>query len=163
MKVDINRNSLKKLIRQLRGLADEFQLAIEAEPPAKKTPSNVITMTPFLAEAEAKTKEVADYYKFIQPVRGKKLLAKSVEWNLISKRLKGGYSVAELMTAILANSKDPWWIEKSLHSITDIMKKENNLQRFIHANKNPKGSNDAKSGYTAGSKEFTDNTEGFGD
>jgi len=163
MKVDINRNSLKKLIRQLRGLADEFQIAIEVEPPSKKKPSNVIAMTPFLAEAEAQTREVADYYKSIQPVRGKKLLAKSVEWNLISKRLKGGYSVSELKTAILANSKDPWWIEKSLHSITDIMKKENNLQRFIHASTDPKGGNDAKRGYNSGSKEFTDNTKGFGD
>lgn len=158
MIIDINGNSVKKMVRMMRDLADELDKAVHLEQRTSKSkPKNVITI-----RESQDIQEVVDYYRSIHPTRGAKIASGHKEWKLICQRLRGDYSVGDLKKAILSNSKDPWWTERALNSVTDIMHKENNLQSFIHRHNNPKRGNDAKHGYTAGSTEF-EGTEGFGD
>jgi len=153
MQININANSLKKLVRLLRQLGDELEgLYLEQ----KKEPSKLRVVS----QHDASIDLIIDYYKAIHPSRGRSISPGHVDWKLIKKRLDQGYSAEELKTAILENSKRQWWVDHNRHGIQDIMGKDGNLDSFIQ--KQARGKN-ATSGYSFGSEEFGQGTKGFGD
>ena len=155
MKISINANSLKKLVRLLRNLADELEALYADNKPSTKTLRVV-------SQHDASIQEIVKYYQSVHPSRGRSVKPEHKDWKLIRKRLEDGYSVAELKTAILQNSRTDWWVKNNRHGIEDIMKKDGNLESFINS-KNNAGGNNAKRGYTSGSNQFGKGYDGFGD
>ena len=157
MQIDINANSLKKLVRLLRIVADELDAMCQSQKPVK-TEKKVTLVT----EGDCRVDEIVSYYKTIHPRRARSVNPSHKDWKLIRKRLDDGYKPDELKTAILENSKRKWWVEQGRHGIFDIMGKDANLDSFIQPQ--AKGSIHGEHGYTAGSNEFSSsNVKGFGD
>ena len=153
MKIDINANSLKKLVRLLRNLSDELEGLYVHN---KKEPTKLRVVT----QHDESVIAIVDYYREIHPSRGRALKLGHPDWKLINRRLEQGYSVQDLKAAILENSKRKWWVEHNRHGIKDIMEKDGNLDNFI---KEQKRGTDASSGYSFGSEKFGEDTKGFGD
>ena len=153
MQININANSLKKLVRVLRTLADELEgLYLER----KKETSKLRVVS----QHDASIELIVEYYRSIHPNRGRSISPSHSDWKLIKKRLDQDYSVEELKAAILENSKRKWWVDHNRHGIQDIMGKDGNLDSFIEKQK--RGA-DAKSGYSFGSEEFAGSTQDFGE
>ena len=153
MQIKINANSLKKLVKLLRNLADELEgMYLEK----KKAPSKLRVVS----QHDASIELIVEYYREIHPSRGRSVSPGHTDWKLINRRLDQGYSPEELKTAILENSKRQWWVNHNRHGIQDIMGKDGNLDSFIQKQKR---GTDAKSGYSSGSDKFSGNTKGFGD
>ena len=162
MKIDINANSLRKLVRLLRNLAQELETVCDLErekKDEKKKPSLKLMVSNMTTEDDVI--KVIGYYKLIHPKRGRSLGPKHKDWRLVRQRLTQGYKVEELKTAILENSRMAWWVERNLHGIQNIMAKDSNLDSFIQ-NKS-KGAKNGENGYNSGSTEFGSSYEGFGE
>ena len=168
MKIDINANSLKKLVRVLRELSDQLEnLYTDKKHIGSASNSSVISIvkdkplikaTSVKKTIEENTHAVAEYYKKLHPLRERALGPKHKSWAIIKKRLSDGYSADELKTAILNNSKDEFFKKNRLHGIKNIMGSDSNLDRFIQ-----KEIPNAKCGYSSGSKQFNEGLEEFGD
>tara|TARA_R100001082_G_scaffold22748_1_gene11039 strand:+ start:108 stop:593 length:486 start_codon:yes stop_codon:yes gene_type:complete len=160
MKIDINANSLRRLVRLLRHLADELEEICDVNKAKKnKTFTERLTVVP---DEESDAKEVVAYYLKIHPTRTRyanNLKSKHSDYKLIKKRLKQGYKVEELKAAILSNSREEFWVRQGLHGIDHIMKKDSNLEKFIE---NSKGKKNAASGYSPGSQDFSGDSKDFG-
>ena len=154
MQININANSLKKLVRLLRNLSDELEgLYLEK----KKEQTSKLRV---VSQHDASIELIVDYYRATHPSRGRSIAPGHTDWKLIKRRLEQGYSPEELKTAILENSTRKWWVEHNRHGIQDIMGKDGNLDSFIQKQKRGK---DAKTGYSFGSDNFGGDTKGFGD
>jgi|15BtaG_2_1085339.scaffolds.fasta_scaffold11371_1 hypothetical protein len=160
MLIEIHKNRLKKLAKQLRSLSDEFLKAIEEEekinPPKTKVP-NLIQL-----HRDGEIKEVLAHYKEVHP-KTREVKRNSASWKLVDKKLTDGYTVKELTLAIDNNCNpelSDWWCERGLHSISNVFGKDHNLDKFIHAKKR---GNNGNSGYSPGSEDFTGDAEGFGE
>ena len=123
MKIDINANSLRRLVRLLRNLADELEEICDVNKAKKsKTFTERMTVVP---DDESDVKEIVAYYLKIHPTRTRyanNLKSKHSDYKLIKKRLKQGYKVEELKAAILSNSREEFWVRQGLHGIDHIMK-----------------------------------------
>ena len=160
MKIDINANSLRKLVRLMRTLADELEglCDVNTENNKPKTFTEQLMVAP---DPDADIKKVVAYYLKIHPTRTRyanNLKSKHSDFKLIKKRLSQGYKVSELKAAILSNSTEDFWVKQGLHGIDHIMKKDSNLEKFIQS----KEKKDASTGYSPGSSSFKQDTEGFG-
>lgn len=156
MKIDINANSLKKLVRIMRQVADELDEVCNSKREVKQ--SNPVTL---LTEHDERVQEIVTYYKDIHPRRARSISPTHKDWRLVKKRLEEGYKPDELKAAILENSRRKWWVTEGRHGIFDIMGKDANLDSFIQ--QQTKGGTNGEHGYTAGSKEFSNDVKGFGD
>jgi hypothetical protein len=156
MKIDINANSLKKLVRLLRIVADELDAMCQENRAVKETKTVAL-----VTKDDAAVDDIVTYYKNIHPRRARSVGPSHKDWKLIQKRLNDGYKPDELKAAILENSRRPWWVEQGRHGIFDIMGKDANLDSFIQ--QRSKGGARGEYGYTAGSKEFNSTIKGFGD
>lgn len=164
MKIDINANSLRKLVRLLRNLADELEKVCDFEKSkkeVKKEQSTILKLVESKKSDNSDTCEVLRYYKEIHSERGRAIGPKHAHYRLIKQRLAQGYTVEELKTAILENSREEFWVKRGLHGIDHIMKKDSNLDGFIQ--KKSKGGKNGESGYSSGSTEFNSDYKGFGD
>jgi len=164
MKIDINANSLRKLVRLLRNLADELEKVCDLEKTKKeekKENSAFLQLVESKKPSNSDTCEVLKYYKEIHSDRGRAIGPKHAHYRLIKQRLGQGYKVEELKTAILENSKDEFWVKRGLHGLDHIMKKDSNLDGFIQ--KKPKEGKNGTGGYSSGSTEFDSDYNGFGD
>jgi len=161
MKIDINANSLRKLVRLLRNLAQELETVcdLEKEKKAPKRPSLKLMVSNMPSDEQVL--EIINYYRSIHPNRGRSISPKHKDWKLVRSRLTQGYKVEELKNAILTNSKDEFWVKRGLHGIDHIMKKDSNLDSFIQ--RKTKGVSNGESGYSAGSEEFGNDYKGFGE
>ena len=161
MKIDVNANSLRRLIRLMRTLADELENVCDKNKEAKS--KGFISALMAVPDDESDIIEIIEHYKKIHPGRKRYVLnlnSKHNDWKLIKKRLKQGYKVQELKSAISNNSIDDFWVKQGLHGIDHVMKKDSNLEKFIN---NPKRKTDATSGHSSGSQDFSGDTKGFGD
>ena len=162
VKIDINANSLKRLVRILRNLAEELEGLYTEEKgiPMASAPGSLR----IVPEMEAEVTEIISHYRDTHPTRGRSLSPKHKDWKLVLARLKQGYKVDELKTAISENAARQWWVDHNRHGLNDIMGKDGNLDSFIKEQKKTNaGGNDAKRGYTSGSEEFNGELGGFGD
>ena len=157
MQININANSLKKLVRLMRLLANELESLYAQKKSESPTPMVVISKN------DSNTHLVVDYYKITHPNRGKGLNNKHKDWRLIRKRLDQGYSVKDLKRAIDGNFNMKFWKEKRLHGIQHIFGKDGNLETFISFGKNKDYEKDGKTGYNSGSTEWGSDFDGFGD
>ena len=153
MQININANSLKKLVRLLRELGDELEGLYNQQ---KKEPAKLRVVS----QHDASINSIVEYYREVHPSRGRSIESGHTDWKLINRRLEQGYSSQELKAAILENSKRQWWVDHNRHGIQDIMSKDGNLDSFIQKQRKKK---DAASGYSFGSEEFGNSTDGFGD
>ncbi len=158
MKIELHENSLRKLIRLLRHVADEVEAACDAEKAKNPSKQNNLRI---VSEHDESVEELVKHYRKIHPNREKGIHSKHKSWKLLVKRLEQGYILKDLKKAVTENSKREWWVKHNRHSIWDIFGKNGNLDSFIQETK--KEDNDAKRGYTFGSKSFTKGLKGFGD
>ena len=161
MKIDINANSLRKLVRLLRNLADELERICKLDKGPDMATDKVVRKLKLVSGEDSSVQAIVSYYKEIHPTRGRAINSKHKDWKLIKSRLSQGYTESELKTAILENSKRQWWVEHNLHGIQNIMGKDQHLDSFIQENK--RGTKNGETGYSPGSAEFSGDFKGFGD
>tara|TARA_R110001592_G_scaffold59206_1_gene179688 strand:- start:4886 stop:5380 length:495 start_codon:yes stop_codon:yes gene_type:complete len=164
MQINVNGNSLKKLVRLLRSLADELEKLCD-ENSLKSKSSNLELVkkdNPKTSKLKESANLIVEHYAKIHPHREKGIGPKHKSYKLVMKRLTEGYSYDDLIKAIDNNSKKDWWVLHNRHSINDIFGKNGNLDSFIAFTENKKDK-DAKRGYSSGSKQFSKSLKGFGD
>tara|TARA_B100000029_G_scaffold373691_1_gene367936 strand:+ start:354 stop:986 length:633 start_codon:yes stop_codon:yes gene_type:complete len=103
-------------------------------------------------------RSVVDYYRTVNPSRGRAIKPGTQDWQRISARLKDGFTVEELKLAIDGNQLDPWHQKATNgHSSTYIFRNPEKVEGFIQTAKNGvKEDADEPIGHHRGSKEFND-------
>tara|TARA_R110002020_G_scaffold386683_2_gene597473 strand:+ start:3115 stop:3564 length:450 start_codon:yes stop_codon:yes gene_type:complete len=149
MKIDVNAKAIRRLAGYLRKAADDLESLIDTPVPGKPKEKS---------KHFEDIKLIVSYYQETHPGRGRAIKQDHPDWKLIEKRLKDGYKLDELKSAISENARSDWWVKNGRHSIKDVFGKDGNLDNFI------KGESGARYGYSAGSSSFRgDTSKGFGD
>ena len=107
-------------------------------PPPSPSPSpknmQAASRHSFMGEIE----QVLAHYWGIWPESGKHLTTANpkrtehADWKLIRRELAAAVPVKDLILAIDGNKIDPWHSERGMHSLTDIFRNHDKVERFAH-------------------------------
>ena len=107
----------------------------------------------------SEVRSVVEYYRAVNPSRGRAIKPGTQDWQRISARLKDGFTVEELKLAIDGNQLDLWHRGATNgHSALFIFRNPTKVEGFIETARNGIKTESATEplGHHRGSKEFSD-------